>query len=193
LLVETAALPSFLLLLQNGFLLTAQVGCSIGQFLRDQCRMAHETVAGRISTVFLDGMPVDDIDRAVIRNGSTLALSGAMPGLVGAAMRSRSPLASFRGSITYRGDEIPVRPQHGMIRLKLFNVAMRELGPEFLRQGILLDAPVLRGFFSSQSEADRAGYRAVFLNGEPIDIGFLRDESFQSQSELVFLSVEACA
>ena len=192
LVVESAILPRFVLLLQKGFLLRAKVGCSIEQFLHDQCGVAGEAIAGLITTVLLDGKPVDDIDRAVIRNGSTLALSGAMPGLVGAAMRSRSPLASFRGSITYTKSENSARSQDGVVRLKLFNLVMRELGPEFLKKGILLDASALRDSFSDQSDEERGRCQSALLDGEPLDMGFLRDKNFLSQSELVFLSVETC-
>ena len=103
--VESRILPIFFHFLQDGFLLEARVGCCIREFLRDRCQLAPQTIADLIRTVFLDGMPVDDLDRAFVKHNSTLALSGAMPGLVGAVMRSNSPLRSFRSSITHGGDE----------------------------------------------------------------------------------------
>ena len=49
----------------------------------------------------LDGKPVDDIGAALVQDGSTLALSAAMPGLVGATLRRGGAYSSFRSAITY--------------------------------------------------------------------------------------------
>jgi len=53
-----------------------------------------------IKVLFLDYSPVDDLDAAIIKDGAILALSAAMPGLVGAAMR-KDGLSWMRTSITY--------------------------------------------------------------------------------------------
>jgi len=42
----------------------------------------EDYVTQRISTIFLDGKPVDDIDTLLVRDGAVLSLSAAMPGLV---------------------------------------------------------------------------------------------------------------
>ncbi|MCP4349944.1 MAG: endonuclease/exonuclease/phosphatase family protein [Desulfobacterales bacterium] len=62
-------------------MLKVQVGCSIRSLLCKQTDVASDYVDERISTVFLDGKPVDDVDSAIVKNGSVLALSAAMPGL----------------------------------------------------------------------------------------------------------------
>jgi hypothetical protein len=182
-------LPIFFFFLQDGFLLEAQVGCSIREFLRDRCRIAPETIAERISTVFLDGKPVDDFDRAFIEDNSTLALSGAMPGLVGAVMRSNSPLRSFRSSITHGGDEGSKRLQDGLVRLKLFNTVMSELASGFLREGVLLEPLAVKGFLAKQSEDCRKGIREILLDREPIEMRLLLEEDHLSESELVSFAV----
>ncbi len=150
--VEPRMLPLFFHFLQDGFLLETQVGLSIREFLRDQCRIPPDTITDLISTVFLDGMPVDDLDRAFVENHSTLALSGAMPGLVGAVMRSNSPLRSFRSSITHTGENGSRQHEPGLVRLKLFNKVMSELGPGFLREGILLEPLAVKDFLTTHSE-----------------------------------------
>ncbi len=91
---------SFFQFLQGGFFLGASVGCSIHELLCEQLGLGEEYVLQRITTLFLDGKPVDDIDSAVVRDGATLSLSAAMPGLVGAAMRRGGAFASLRSSIT---------------------------------------------------------------------------------------------
>ena len=184
--VEPRVLPIFSHFLQGGFQLEAAVGCCVRKFLSDRCRLARDTIEDRISTVFLDGMPVDDLDSAFVKNNSTLALSGAMPGLVGAAMRTNSPLRNFRSSITRGSESEGGRQQHGRVRLKLFNTVMRDLAPSFLREGILLQPLIVKGFLAQQTED---GFREILLGGEPIDTKLFLDEEFLSEFPLVSLSV----
>ena len=192
--VEPRLLPIFFQFLQDGFQIEAQVGCNIREFLRDRCRLSPEIITNRISTVFLDGQPVDDLDDAFVLDGATLALSGAMPGLVGAVMRTNSPLRSFRSSITHDSNarsRQQQQPQRGLVRLKLFNTVMSELGPAFLREGILLELLAVKNCLAQQSEACRGGFREIVMDQEPIDMSLLLGEDFSSQSALVSLSVRA--
>ena len=113
-------MPGMFYFLQSGFMVNARIGHSIGEFLRQQYELSSDYIAKRISTVLLDGEPVDDIDSAIIRDGSTVALSGAMPGLMGAVMRRGSYYASFRHTITYKESGARVKLEQGMICMKLF-------------------------------------------------------------------------
>jgi hypothetical protein len=83
---------------------------------------------------------VDDIDTALIRDGATLALAPAMPGLMGAMLRRGGYYAPMRSGITHRGDAAPQRIGQGRIVMKLFGMALRELGPMLLERGIGVDA-----------------------------------------------------
>lgn len=90
--------------LQAGFLLEAPPGLSARAFMAEVLGFPAAYIEGSVSTVFLNDQPVDDIDAARVGEGSRLALSAAMPGLVGAVMRRRSPYASFREAISHHGD-----------------------------------------------------------------------------------------
>jgi len=68
-------------------MISATVGCSIKNLLCNQFDITPEYLSDRISTIFLNGKPVDDVESAIIKDNSILALSGAMPGLVGATFR----------------------------------------------------------------------------------------------------------
>src|SRR5512137_27882 len=85
--VPADRLAYFFPLLQKGFELKVCLGTPIGVLLRDGLGLTDEYIETRIQTVFLDGKPVDDINGALIRDGSTLALAPAMPGLMGAMLR----------------------------------------------------------------------------------------------------------
>lgn len=138
--VSADRLACFFPLLQKGFALGVLAGCPIGAFLRDGLGLTDEYIETHIQTVFLDGKPVDDIDTALIRDGSTLALAPAMPGLMGAMLRRGGYYAPMRSGITHHSDAAPQGIGQGRIVMKLFGMALRELGPQLLERGIGVDA-----------------------------------------------------
>ena len=143
------SIPHFLPLLQQGFQVTAKVGCDVQSLLCDQFGLMPDYLAERISTVFLNHQPVDDLAATVVGDGATLALSASMPGLVGATFRKAGCLAAFRGTITYRDkEEGPAACFDGCVTLKLFNLLIEELGPRFLERGIWISADVLHDFWA---------------------------------------------
>ena len=86
--------------------------------LQCRCLLREEIGAGpatieKIQSIMLDGKPVDDIGSAMIHDGSVLALSAAMPGLVGATLRRGGAYASFRSAITYHEPEKLARLARG--------------------------------------------------------------------------------
>jgi hypothetical protein len=149
---------------QQGVRVTARVGCTLAQLLRDEFGLDAAYVAQRITTIFLNSSPVDDVHRATITDGATIALSGAMPGLVGATMRSGGYYAAMRGAITHRESTEVGAERDGTIRLKLFNLLLPELGPAFLRHGVILSAAQLSDLFNSMDNAFWQGCR-VRLDG----------------------------
>lgn len=176
-----------LLLLQEGFYQGGEAGISLRRFMTEALGFPADYVEGRISTVFLDDKPVDDIDAARIAEGSRLSLSAAMPGLVGAVMRRKSPYASFREGISHRPDEEagaggagadggapPAAPASGpragaacLVRVKLFNSVMAERGPALLARGVLVerDRAEALGLRGAAEEAD-GGPDLVLLRRE---------------------------
>ncbi len=77
---------------------------------------------------------MDNLTTAIIRNGSVLALSSAMPGLAGATLRRGSIYASLRNSINYEEKNELTQKMDGVITVKLFNVLINELGPVLLQR-----------------------------------------------------------
>jgi hypothetical protein len=141
------ALPRFHALFQQGVGVSIQTGTSLEDLLCCQWQISRDYVMGRISTLFLDSKPVDDLPSAVVHDGATLALSGAMPGLIGATMRRGGVLASFRTGITYCETTEDGHSGRGRITLKLFNLLIEELGPQFLARGIWVSRSRLAELF----------------------------------------------
>lgn len=188
--VEEVVIQEFLLLLQYGFGVIAHVGCSVNDFIQNEIGAGPDTME-KIQSVFLDGSPVDDLDAAIVRDGARLALSAAMPGLVGATLRRGGIYATFRGSITYRETGIACAAGNGLVRLKLFNLLLNELGPALLKKGILVAPSDLADFLKMQSGDFWRKCRRVSLDGVPISPESLKDPGPLSGAESLLLTVTA--
>jgi hypothetical protein len=142
-------IPSFFPLLQKGFKVKARVGVSVQTFLGDHVGLSPEYLRDRVKTIFLDGKSVDDLDKTLIPDGSRLALSAALPGLAGAVLRRGSPFAGLRSRVGEGEKDLPGKPEEGFVYLKLFNLLLPELGPVFLRKGILIPREDFQEFWES--------------------------------------------
>jgi hypothetical protein len=132
-------LNDFFPLLQKGVTVPATVGCTLKSLLCDQFSIPADYVTDRITTIFLDNSPVDDLDRTIIQNGSRVTLSAAMPGLVGATMRRGGFYAALRQGISHVVESGTSAGECGTVRLKLFNLLLAELGPLVLARGLILE------------------------------------------------------
>ncbi len=177
----------FFLLLQQGVMIRSRTGCSVEAFLKEEIRAAPETIE-KIQSIVLDGKPVDDISAAVLHNGSTLALSAAMPGLVGATLRRGGTYSSFRGAITYHETGHTCLPGEGWVKIKLFNLLMAELGTGLLRKGVLLRSADLIGLLDERAQEFRQRC-SVTLNGRPINVGMLGSDASLGRADKVLLSI----
>jgi hypothetical protein len=188
--VETSLLSAFYELLQAGFLVKCKAGVSIENLFYDQFKLDPRLTEEKISTIFLNGKPVDDIASTAVKDGSTLALSGAMPGLVGATLRRRSPLASFRKSISVEKNLKDHEKAEGYIRIKLFNVLLKELGPDFLKRGIFVSSGSLVAFFNKQSADFWLRCVEIVVDGQSTNAKQLGREPLEANSGMILLSVK---
>lgn len=147
-----SSLPLFGPLFQQGVGISIQTGASLEDLLCCQWQIDRGYVMRRVSTLFLNSQPVDDLSATVVHDGATLALSGAMPGLIGATMRRGGVLASFRSDITCCESTIGNGSGSGRITLKLFNLLIEELGPLFLARGIWVPRTRLAALFPGHIE-----------------------------------------
>lgn len=162
--VQPSSLKEFYVLLQTGFNIKCVVGTSIKKLFYEQLKLNPQLVEEKISTIFLNGKPVDDISTAIVRDGSVLALSGAMPGLVGATLRRKSPLASFRQSISAEQSSKELKKTEEYIQIKLFNVLLKELGPFFLERGIFIQGTEFTAFVEQRTSDFFDRCRQVLVN-----------------------------
>jgi hypothetical protein len=179
----------FFPLLQLGGMVRSRVGCSVMTFLSEEMEISRETIE-KIQSIFLDGSPVDDLESAMVKDGSVLALSAAMPGLVGATLRRSGAYSSFRSGITYHETGEHCASGEGFVRIKLFNLLMAELGPGLLKKGIFIESSLLMDFLRGQSEDFWQGCREVFIDDKSVDSRILAADGWTSGEKEVFLSVK---
>jgi hypothetical protein len=180
--IKKNLLPLFFPLFQKGIIIKSLMGDNIKNFLARHLEVSPEYMESRIQTIFLNGKAVDDLETAVIREGSTLALSAAMPGLAGATLRRSGTLASFRQAITFTAENGQIPVKEGLVTLKLFNLLVSELGPRLLAKGVWIKeeeiTPLLETLKDDLSEGGRKTNEV--MEGETSGTG---------KDDLIFLSV----
>jgi hypothetical protein len=179
--------PGFSLLLQSGFLVRTSTCGAIRSFLLNQLNLSPEFIEQVIQSVFLDGKPVDDLDSGNVRDGCTLALSAAMPGLVGATMRRGGYYSCLRSSISHREEARQMPNEGGEVTVKLFNLVASELGPALLSCGLWVRSEVAADFFNSRPAGFWAGCESLLVNGRPATQGDLA--GVLQNAELVLISI----
>jgi hypothetical protein len=114
-------------------------------FLCDQIGIRPEYLEHRIQTILVNGRAIDEVQKIQIADGDVVALSAAMPGLVGTTLRMGSHLAEMRHDITHCEETtLTKEKQKGVVTLKLFNLVAKEIGPKLLDGPILLKQKDLR-------------------------------------------------
>lgn len=186
---QSGTLSHFSPLLQQGFMLKSRVNSSISEVLCGQFGLSQEYLRHRINTIFLDGKPVDDVDSAMIKNNSVLALSAAMPGFVGAAFRKGGFYAAMRKEITHMEDVSSNTVDDGHFFLKLYNLVATELADLFLDAGMLVQSDALDYFLANRSDRFWTGCLKCALNGQEISLDTFRERDWLVGSNFVHFRV----
>jgi hypothetical protein len=152
--LATQDLKGLLHLLESGVRLTVRVGGSLADLVCGQIGIPRDYLDGRIQTLFLNARAVDDVDTAQIEDGAVIALSAAMPGLVGATLRKGGAFSGLRAAISQKDGAASQGGVSGTITLKLFNLVAREVGPDLLARGVLFPGKRLGDFFDTAAPPD---------------------------------------
>ena len=187
LIVNAKLVPLFFQLLGHGFYLNVQTGCSVKELLCNQLGIHEDYLAQRIQTIFLNFKVVDDVNSAIVSEDATMALSGAMPGLVGSILRSGGVYAPMRSQISHEQTKSVSLLKNGRITLKLWNLVVKELGPTFLQQGIWIETEECKSFIERHSEELKAGCVSAELKDNSIETDHLQDITWKGN--LVFLKI----
>ncbi len=167
--VEAGLIPAFSQLLQNGFWIKGNVGCSVKSFLCEQFGMSPEYLEKRIQTIFLNGDAVDDVEKATVQDGATLSLSAAMPGLAGAVLRKGGYYAAMRDQISCKEEQSSASGKAGKVLIKLFNMPLQELGPIFLEHGIWVESNKFKDVLKARADDFQRDCRGVLADGRKFE------------------------
>jgi hypothetical protein len=185
LVAEPELFGKFLQLLQKGVKVTAQVGSTVRSFLCDDLRLSPEYVDKRIQTLFLNGKAIDNPDTALLKEDSTLALSAAMPGLLGATLRKGSRYAGMRNEISHQEQSQAITVHGGFVLLKLFNLLPAEIGPAVLARGIWLKGEELNQFLKELPDELVGKCAEASVDGQAIHLKGFVEKSLKFEMVLV--------
>jgi hypothetical protein len=158
----------FLFFFLEGVYLPVNTGGTLKEMICDQLGVVEEYFEERVQTIFLNFKAVDKPEKALVRDGAIIALSAAMPGLVGATMRKGGTYAALRSSISFSETDDDIEQHRGWITLKLLNMVARELGPLFFAKGVyVMDEKVVSLFKSRVAEFKNEPWE-VILNGKAV-------------------------
>jgi hypothetical protein len=116
---------------------------SIKQMLCDQFGWNPDYVVNRIKTIFYNGKPVDDMETAIVHDGS---YAGTFRCNAGSWWER---LSEAEGYCLHSGPAYLIDPMtakladsgEGAVYIKLFNLLVPEIGPGFLKRGIFVQKP----------------------------------------------------
>ena len=184
-----AHVPHLLGLLVPVFKVRVQTETDLKHVVCEQLGVREDYFEGRIQTLFLNSKPVDNVETAVIHDGAVVALSAAMPGLVGATFRKGGRYSWMRRIISHEGQDAAAGKEQGWVTLKLFNLVHKELGPDFLKRGVWISGKRIREFFKDAPVEHRRHIRTMTVDGSAISPDGLPPAI--PAEELVFVKIDA--
>jgi len=172
--VDGETLPKFTTVLQSGIFLEGAQGITIGNILTTLPGFSEEYIDKWVQTIFLNGLPADDLSQKIYGDDAVLALSAAMPGLAGAIFRKggvHAPLrtTSYDSSSGLSDEQHPVR-----LRIKLFNLIGVEKGTVILEKGCIMMAHSLERFINYRIPLI-TGITQIKIDDQHVDFRHLLD------------------
>ena len=168
--IESGNMSIFQGLFAYGFKIDVQISSSLLDMLCRQIGISEAYLNDRVQTIFLNGKVVDDISSEIVKDESVVALSAAMPGLVGAVFRKGGILSSMRSGIKNQTPERAITLHRGHVTLKFFNLIAAELGSDFLKKGISVKGYHFIRYFNRKRSQLESVCRLVRIDGKKYEI-----------------------
>ena len=147
---------------------------------------------GPTNPIYLNHKAVDDLHAGVVTAGSTIGLSGAMPGIAGAMLRKGSRLSSMRSPISHiTQDNLPPTRQAGDVTVRLFNVLQEELGPRLLARGIRFAGDAFADLLGRQTNTIDSVVRTAEMDGETVPTSAILATDWRGRE--MYLQVTGCS
>jgi len=183
-LLQTDKFSAFLPVLTKGFGISHGKCATVHAFLAKALELEEQYIENRIQTIFLNGKAVDNLKATGLSDGDTLALSAAMPGLVGATFRRGGRYAAMRQSVSHFNNQAAAPDVTKTITLKLFNLIAKEIGPGLLSRGIRIQGNDLIPLLIDQPEDFWQGCK-MFVDGRGAAEKTLLDSGLKNNTILL--------
>jgi len=141
--LPATALPGFASLLQHGVLFPIQKPTPLLSFLITLPGFSADYIEENVQTIFINGVAADNLNQEMV-DGTTVALSAAMPGLAGAIFRRQGVHGSLRSKQVT--DAPPVQSGAGFLILKFFNSIATDRVKDLLQNGVLVSGKAFVNF-----------------------------------------------
>ncbi|MDA3810494.1 MAG: hypothetical protein PF518_09230 [Spirochaetaceae bacterium] len=125
--------------LQQGVWVEYTPGETVTSFILRILSVRKEVMDREVQTLILNNGCVDDPENKTLDSGDTLVLSGAMPGLVGAMLRSNSPIKAMRQTLSNTSQKNNTHKDGNFIKVKLFNSVLADHKQDLLQTGFYLE------------------------------------------------------
>jgi len=147
--VSPDMLTGFASLLQHGVLFPIERPIPLLSFLVTLPGFTAEYIEENVQTIFINGVAADSLQQVMV-DGTTVALSAAMPGLAGAIFRRQGVHGSLR-SKQLSEEETHSTTEGGYLTLKFFNSIALDRVEDLLTGGILISGKALGNFAATRA------------------------------------------
>jgi len=146
--ISPEMLTGFASLLQHGVLFPIERPIPLLSFLVTLPGFTAEYIEENVQTIFINGVAADSLQQEMV-DGTTVALSAAMPGLAGAIFRRQGVHGSLRSKqlseVTHSTTE------GGHLTLKFFNSIALDRIEDLLTGGIQISGKALGNFAATRA------------------------------------------
>ncbi len=157
-------------LFADGVLINVETERPLLDILCGQVGISKNYLNDRVQTVFLNGRAVDDLAGEIVENNAVIALSAAMPGLVGAVFRKGGKFSSLRSVQQEPSKGSTSKERTGQVTLKLFNLIAAELGPDLLKNGILIHQDQLLRYVDWKRDILKRAFTELTVDGLQVEL-----------------------
>jgi hypothetical protein len=145
--ITNAAMGFVMSLLGQGVGIMIHNGLRLDSLLLETLEIPRSYLKERIQTLLVNGQAIDQEDQVRLQEGDTIALGAVMPGLVGMTLRKAGYLAPMRKEISFKErGHTSESGVTGIVKVKLFNLVAREIGPQILARGVWIAPESLSSF-----------------------------------------------
>jgi|GEM_PF-2959028 len=188
--VPAGTIRRFSTLLAHGFTVDVPSGITVYELLTGCLGIDPGIFEKQSQTLLHEGRPVDDAVAHRVTAPSSIALSGALPGLFGAAFRKQGRFAPMRHLPVCPGNQSETEAGQIGITVKLFNTAAEAIGTDLLERGVRISVEVFVDFWKRHLDDAPSPEIKIRIDGTDVATADVADRLCSGGGEM-FLTVSS--